>query len=68
MAHVPQPRTSSAIATLGKRVLAYVVLIGVALLALKLVGGIVIGLVTTVLTLVAVVALAIAAIWAFRRL
>jgi hypothetical protein len=68
MAHVPQPRTSSAVATLGKRVLAYVVLIGVALLALKLVAGIVIGLVTTILTIVAVVACAIAAIWAFRRL
>ena len=64
----PEPRTSTAIATLGKRVLAYAVLIGVALLALKLVAGIVIGLVTTVLTIVAVIALIVAAIWAARRL
>lgn len=65
---LPEPRTSSAIVTVGKRMLAYVVLIGVALLALKLVAGIVIGLVTTVLTIVAVVAVVVAAIWAARRL
>jgi hypothetical protein len=65
---LPEPSTSSAIATLGKRLLSYVVLIGVALLALKLVAGIVIGLFTTVLTIVAVIALVIAAIWAARRL
>jgi hypothetical protein len=65
---LPEPSTSSAIATLGKRLLSYVVLIGVALLALKLVAGIVIGLVTTVATIIAVIALIIAAIWAARRL
>ena len=54
--------------TLGRRLVAYVVLIAVALLALKLVAGVFIGLVTTVVTLLMLVALTIGAVWAYRRL
>jgi hypothetical protein len=54
--------------TLGKRAVAYLVLIAVALIALKIIGGVVIGLVTTLLTVAVVVALIFAAVWAFRRL
>ena len=54
--------------THGKRAVAYLVLIAVALVALKVIGGIVIGLVTTLVTVAVVVALVVAAVWAFRRL
>lgn len=57
-----------ALGTLGRRAVAYLVLIAVAILAVKIVGGIVIGLITTVLTVAVVIALIAAAIWAFRRL
>ncbi len=53
---------------LGKRLVAYVVLLAVALLALKLVAGVVIGLVTTAVTMLMLVALGVGAIWAYRRL
>jgi uncharacterized membrane protein YphA (DoxX/SURF4 family) len=56
------------LATLGKRAVAYLVLIAVAIVALKVVGAIVIGLFTTVITVALLVALAVAAIWAGRRL
>ena len=65
---LPQPGTSSALAVLGKRFVVALALVAVGLLALKLVAGFVIGLLTTVLTAVAVVALVVAAIWAGRRL
>ncbi|MDP9383837.1 MAG: hypothetical protein M3P50_01130 [Actinomycetota bacterium] len=65
---LPQPRTSSALAVLGKRFIAALVLLAVGLLAVKFLAGIVIGLITTVLTVVAVVALVIAGLWAYRRL
>lgn len=53
---------------LGKRLVAYVVLLAVALLALKLLAGVVIGLVTTAVTMLMLVALGVGAIWAYRRL
>lgn len=54
--------------TLGKRAVAYLVLIAVALVALKVIAGVVIGLATTLVTLAVVLALVAGAIWAFRRL
>ena len=65
---LPQPRTSSAIAVLGRRFVAALVLLAIGLLVLKFAVGFVIGLVTTVLTVVAVVALVIAGLWAYRKL
>ncbi|HEX8102830.1 MAG TPA: hypothetical protein VF533_09470 [Solirubrobacteraceae bacterium] len=68
MSHLPQPSTSGTLAALGRRVVAGLVLVAVALLALKIIAGFVIGLVTTVLTLAAVIGLVVVAIWAYRRL
>jgi len=65
---LPQPRTSSALAVLGRRFVAALALLAVGLLVLKFAVGLVIGLVTTVLTVVALVALVVAGIWAYRRL
>ncbi len=54
--------------TLGKRAVAYLVLIAVALVALKVIGGIVIGLATTLVTVAVILALIAGAVWAVRRL
>jgi hypothetical protein len=67
-APTPAHRPGSAVSTLGKRVLAWVIIAAVAVLALKLVAGVVIGLVTAVFTIVLVVAAIAAVIWAWRRL
>ena len=58
----------SAFGNLGRRLVAWVVLIGVALIALKVVFGVVTGLVMTLLWSVLLVALAVAVIWAVRRM
>jgi hypothetical protein len=63
-----EQRSDGAIATIGRKVLAWVVLIGAGLLVVKIVGGIVLGLVYTVLTVVAVIAAVVAVIWAAKRL
>ena len=68
MTHLPQPSTSSSLAILGRRLVAGLVVIALALLALKLVVGFVIGLVTTVLTIAAIVGLIIGGVWISRRL
>ena len=67
-APTPAPRSGSAVGTLGKRVLAWVVIAAVVVLALKLVAGVVIGRVTTVFTLALVAAAIAAVIWAWRHL
>jgi len=54
--------------TLGKRAVAYLVLIAVALVALKVIGGIVIGLATALVTVAVILALIAGAVWAVRRL
>ena len=54
--------------TLGKRAVAYLVLIAVALVALKVIGGIVIGLATALVTVAVILALIAGAVWAARRL
>jgi uncharacterized membrane protein len=58
----------SVFGTLGKRLVAYAALVALGLVVLKVLAGVLIGLVTTVLTMVAVVAVAIAAFWLYRRL
>ena len=67
-APTPAPRSGSAVGTLGKRVLAWVVIAAVVVLALKLVAGVVIVLVTTVFTFALVAAAIAAVIWAWRHL
>lgn len=64
---VPQ-RTGSAGPAFAKRTITALVVVVVALFALKLVAGFVIGLFTTALTLVAIVAVLGAGLWAYRRL
>jgi hypothetical protein len=68
MENIPAQRSSSAVGTLGKKVVAWLVVAAVAVLALKLVIGAVMGFVTFVLTIVLVVGVIAAAIWAFRHL
>ncbi len=58
----------SAFGTLGRRLVAWVVLIAVAIVALKVVFGIVAGLVMAVLWSVLLVGLTVAVIWAVRRI
>jgi hypothetical protein len=58
----------SALGSLGRRLLAWVVLILAALLLLKLVVGVFIGLVAAVMTIALVVALGLAVVWALRRI
>jgi uncharacterized membrane protein YphA (DoxX/SURF4 family) len=67
-AHTPAPRSGSAVSTLGKRVLAWVVIAVAAILALKLVAGVVIGLVTAVFSIALAVVVIAALIWAWRHL
>jgi hypothetical protein len=59
---------TSTFGTLGRRLVAWIVLIAVAVLALKIVFSIVAGLVTAVLWGAALVALAFAVLWAVKRL
>ena len=59
---------NSALGTLGKRVVAWIVIAAVAILAIKLIIGAVFGFVTMIFTL-ALVAVAIAGVlWALRHL
>jgi hypothetical protein len=59
---------TSTFGTLGKRVLAWIVIVAVGLLLVKLLIGAVVGIVTTILTLALVVAAVAAIVWAVRRL
>ena len=65
--HTRSP-SGSAVSTLGKRVLAWVIIAAAVVLALKLLAGVVIGLVTAVFTIALVVAVIVGVIWALRRL
>ncbi len=62
------PQSGSPVATLGRRVAAWIVIAAAAVLALKLVAGVVIGLVTAVVTIVLAVAVIVAVIWALRHI
>jgi hypothetical protein len=64
----PVPTSSSALSTLGKRAVAWIVVAAVAVLALKLVVGVVMGLVTMVFTIVLVVIAIAGVLWALRHL
>jgi hypothetical protein len=68
MENIPAQRGSSAVGTLGKKVVAWLVVAAVAVIALKLIIGAVMGFITFVLTIVLVVGVVMAAIWAFRHL
>jgi hypothetical protein len=67
-APTPAHRQGSAVSTIGKRVLAWVVIAAAAVLALKLLAGVVVGLVTFAFTLVLAVAVVFGVIWALRHL
>jgi hypothetical protein len=67
-APTPAPRQGSAVSTLGKRVLAWVVIAVAAILALKLVAGVVIGLVTAVFSIALAVVVIAGLIWAWRHI
>ncbi|HWT24101.1 MAG TPA: hypothetical protein VN213_11400 [Solirubrobacteraceae bacterium] len=67
-APTPAHRSGSAVSTFGKRALAWIIVAAVAVLALKVLAGVVIGLVTAVFTTVLVLAAVVAVIWAWRRL
>jgi hypothetical protein len=64
MANYPAERSGSSVSSLGKRVVAWVIVAAVAVIALKIVIGAVMG----VITIVAVLAVIGAVIWAFRHL
>jgi hypothetical protein len=53
---------------LGRRLVAWTVLAVALILALKIAGAIVIGFVTTILTIAAVLVIGVAVIWALRRI
>jgi hypothetical protein len=58
----------SAFGTFGRRLVAWIVLIAVAIVALKIVFGIVAGFVMAILWSVLLVGLAVAVLWAVKRL
>ena len=59
---------NSALGTLGKRVIAWIVIAAVAILAIKLIIGAVFGLVTMIFTLALIAAAIVAVLWAVRHL
>jgi hypothetical protein len=59
---------NSALGTLGKRVVAWIVIAAVAVLAIKLIVGAIFGFVTMIFTLVLIAAAIMAVLWAVRRL
>jgi hypothetical protein len=62
-----EPRRSSAVGSVAKRAVAWIVLIAAALVALKVIAGAVIGIVTTLFTIALIVVVIGAVIWALRR-
>ena len=59
---------NSALGTLGKRVIAWIVIAAVAILAIKLIIGAVFGLITMILTLALIAAAIVGVMWALRHL
>jgi hypothetical protein len=68
MENTPAQRPSSAVGTLGKKVIAWLVVAAAAIIALKLIIGAVMGFVTFILTIVLVVGVVMGVIWALRHL
>jgi hypothetical protein len=58
----------SVFGTLARKGIAWLILLAVAVILVKAAVGIVVGLISTVLIIAAVAALAYAALWAYRRL
>ena len=59
---------NSALGTLGKRVVAWIVIAAVAILAIKLVIGAVFGFVTMIFTLALIAVAIVGVLWALRHL
>lgn len=59
---------NSALGTLGKRVIAWILIAAVAILAIKLIIGAVFGFVTMIFTLVLIAAAIMGVLWALRHL
>ena len=59
---------NSALGTLGKRVIAWIVIAAVAILAIKLIIGAVFGFITMILTLALIAAAIVGVLWALRHL
>jgi hypothetical protein len=68
MENSPAQRSGSAVGTLGKKVVAWLVVAAAAVIALKLIIGAVMGFVTFLLTIVLVVGVIMAVMWALRHL
>jgi hypothetical protein len=58
---------NSALGNLGRRVLAWIVIAAVAILAIKLIIGAVFGFITMIVTLALIVAAIVAVMWALRH-
>jgi hypothetical protein len=59
---------NSALGTLGKRVVAWIVIAAVAVLAIKLVVGAVFGFITMIFTLALIAIAIVGVLWALRHL
>jgi hypothetical protein len=59
---------NSALGSLGKRVIAWIVIAAVAILAIKIIIGAVFGLVTMLFTLALIAAAIVGVMWALRHL
>ena len=59
---------NSALGTLGKRVVAWIVIAAVAILAIKLIIGAVTGLITMIFTLALIAIAIVGVLWALRHL
>ena len=59
---------NSALGTLGKRVIAWILIAAVAILAIKLIIGAVFGFITMILTFALIAAAIVGVMWAFRHL
>ena len=59
---------NSALGSLGKRIVAWIVIAAVAILALKLIVGAIFGFVTMIITLALIAAAVVGLLWALRRI
>ena len=59
---------NSALGTLGKRVVAWIVIAAVAVLAIKLIVGAVFGFITMIFTLALIAVAIVGVLWALRHL
>ena len=60
--------TGSAVGNLGKRVLAWIVIAAIVVLAIKLIFGAVIGFITMLFTLALIAVAVVGVIWALRHI